>query len=316
MKKFAVLITILTISLFFACVKKEEQKGPYLAKVGNVEITQADFEREIKNLPDFAQKMFESNSGKEKFLEELVKKEILYQEAVKKGFDKDSGYLKKVEDFKKITLVGILLEKEIEAKATVSEKDIKDYYENHKEDFTPVSQIRASHILVKTEQEAKDIAERLKKGEDFAKIAKKSSIDTASAKNGGDLGFISKGQMVPEFESAAVKLKKGEISELVHTQFGYHIIKLTDKNLGQVIGFDNVKNIISQHLIAEKQKEVFDSYLDGLRKNYKVEMNKEAFSKPVPKEEKKEEVQGKPEQIEKPKEAPKQETKETPEKKK
>ncbi|MDH5767569.1 MAG: peptidylprolyl isomerase [Nitrospirota bacterium] len=316
MKKFAVLILILTISLFFACAKKGEQKGPYLAKVGNVEITQADFEREIKNLPDFAQKMFENSSGKEKFLDELVKKEILYQEAIKKGFDKDSGYLKKVEDFKKITLVSVLLEKEIEAKATLSEQDIKDYYEKHKEEFTPVSQIKASHILVKTEQEAKDIVEKLKKGEDFAKIAKKSSIDAASAKNGGDLGFFSKGQMVPEFEAAAVKLKKGEVSEPVHTQFGYHIIKLTDKKLGQPVEFDNIKNIISQHLVAEKQKEVFDSYMDALRKNYKVDINKEAFSKPAPKEEKKEGVQGKPEQTEKPKEAPKQETKETPEKKK
>lgn len=315
MKKFAVLIPILTISLFFACAKKEDQKGPYLAKVGNVEITQADFEREIKNLPDFAQKMFESNSGKEKFLDELVKKEILYQEAVKKGFDKDSGYLKKVDDFKKITLVGILLEKEIEAKATVSEKDIKDYYEKHKEDFTP-SQIKASHILVKTEQEAKDIAERLNKGEDFAKIAKKSSIDTASAKNGGDLGFFSPGQMIPEFESAAVKLKKGEISGLVHTQFGYHIIKVTDRKMGQPLEFEKIKGRLLQRLSAEKQKEIFDSYMDGLRKNYKVDINKEAFSRPVPKEEKKEGVQGKPEQIEKPKKAPKQETKETPEKKK
>ncbi len=316
MKKPAVLILTLTISLLFACAKKEDQKGPYLAKVGNVQITQADFEREIKTLPDFAQKMFENSSGKEKFLDELVKKEILYQEAVKKGFDKDPGYLKKVEDFKKITLVGVLLEKEIEAKATVSEKDTKDYYEKHKEEFTPVSQIKASHILVKTEQEAKDIGEKLKKGEDFAKIAKKSSIDTASAKNGGDLGFFSKGQMVPEFEAAAVKLKKGEVSEPVHTQFGYHIIKLTDKKLGQPVEFDKVKNIISQHLVAEKQKEAFDSYMDALRKNYKVDINKEAFSKPAPKEEKKEGVQGKPEQTEKPKEAPKQETKETPEKKK
>ena len=320
MKKFAVLIVILTISLFFACAKKEDQKGPYLAKVGNVEITQADFEREIKNLPDFAQKMFENSSGKEKFLDELVKKEILYQEAVKKGLDKDSGYLKKIEDFKKITLVGVLLEKEIEAKAVVSDKDIKDYYEKHKEEFTPVSQLKASHILVKTEKEAKDIEEKLKKGEDFAKIAKKSSIDTASAKNGGDLGFFSKGQMVPEFEAAAVKLKKGEISEPVQTKFGYHIIKLTDKKLGQPVEFDKIKNIISQHLVAEKQKEAFDSYMDGLRKTYKVDINKEAFSKLAPKEEKKEGVQEKPvqkeEPKEQPKEAPKQETKETPEKKK
>lgn len=301
MRKVAVLI--LTISLLFACAKKKEQNGPYLAKVGETKITQSDFERELENLPNFAQKMFEDSSGKEKFVDELIKKELLYQEALKKGLDKDTKYLKRVEDFKKIALVGQLLEKEIESKAKVSDKDVKDYYEKHKEDFTTVSQIRASHILVKTEEEAKKILERLKKGENFAKIAKKISIDHGSAKNGGDLGFFSKGQMVPEFEAAAVKLKPGEISEPVKTQFGYHIIKVMDKKQGQIIEFEKVKDFISQRLSAEKQKEVFDSYIEGLKKTYKVEINKEAISKLAP-------------TFPQPQEAPKEGTKETQEKKK
>lgn len=306
-------IVVFTLSMFllFACAKKEERKGAYLAKVGNVEITQADFERELKGLPDFAQKMFEGSSGKEKFLDELIKKEMLYQEAVKRGLEKDTGYLKKVDDFKKITLIGLLLEKEIEAKAKVSEQEVKEYYEKHKEEFTPVSQIRVSHILVKTEKEARDILQKLKKGGDFSAIAKKSSIDTATAKNGGDLGFISKGQMVQEFEAAAVKLKVGEISEPVQTKFGYHIIKVTDKKMGPAIEFNRVKDMVLQHLSAEKQRESFDSYMDTLRKSYKVEINKEELLKLTPTEEKKDLIQEKPQQTGKPKE-----TKETQEKKK
>ncbi|MEW6215568.1 MAG: peptidylprolyl isomerase [Nitrospirota bacterium] len=307
MKKVAVLI--LTISLIFACAKMKEEKGPYLAKVGNVKITQADFEREIKSLPDFAQKMFEGSSGKEKFLEELIKKEVLYQEALKKGLDKDAEFLGKVKDFKKISLIGLLLEKEIESKAKVTDQDVKNYYEEHKEEFTPVSQIRASHILLKTEEEAKRVLERLRKGEDFAQIAKKTSIDTGSAKKGGDLGFISRGQMVREFEVEALKLKLGEISELVKTQFGYHIIKVTDKKIGKAIEFERAKDLISRHLSAKKQKEVFDSYIEELKKSYKVEINKEAVSKLAP------HVQ-QPEQTGEPREVPKQETKEKPGKKK
>lgn len=298
-----VTVLILTVFLLFACAKKKEEKEPYLAKVGNIKITQADFEREFKNLPDFAQKMFEGSSGKEKFLDELVKKELLYQEALKKKLDKDEGYRRRVESFEKITLIGLLFEKEIESKAKVSDQEVKDYYEKNKDTFTAVSKIRVSQILLKTEGEAKKILERLKKGEEFASIAKKSSIDTVSAKKGGDLGFFSKGQMVPELEAVAVKLKPGEISEPVKTQSGYHIIKITDKK-GEVIEFDRVKDLISQHLSEEKQKEVFDSYMEGLRKTYKIEINKEAVSKltppPLPKESKEE---------------PKQETKETPEKK-
>jgi peptidyl-prolyl cis-trans isomerase C len=302
-----VLVLLFVVCLTFACAKKEgEKKGPYLAKVGDTVITQTDFDRELKGLPEFVQKMFEDRAGKEKFLEELVKRELLYKEALKKGLDKDQEYVKKLEDFRKITLVGLLLQKEIEAKVKVSDQDVKDYYEKNKERFAPVIQIRASHILVKTEEEAKKIEERLKKGEDFATIAKKSSIDTVTAKNGGDLGYFSKGQMVPEFESAAMRLKKGEISEPVKTKFGYHIIKVTDKKLGQVMEFEKMKNIISQNLMAEKQKEVFDSYIDGLKKSYMVEINKEALSKLTPSEEQKTEQP----------EAPKEETKETPGKKK
>lgn len=305
-----VLVLLFVVCLAFACAKKEgEKKGPYLAKVGDSLITQADFDREMKNLPEFVQKMFGDRAGKEKFLEELVKRELLYKEAFKKGLDKDQEYVKKLEDFKKITLVGLLLQKEIEEKAKVSDQDVKGYYEKNKDKFAPVTQIKASHILVKTEDEAKKIEERLKKGEDFAQIAKKSSIDTASAKNGGDIGYFSKGQMVPEFESEAMRLKTGEISEPVKTKYGYHIIKVTDKKFGQVVEFEKIKNVISQNLMAEKQKEVFDSYVDGLKKSYKVEINKEALSNLTPSQEQKAETPEKPE-------PPKQETKETPEKKK
>lgn len=301
------ILWLFIISLFFACAKKEEKRASYLAKVGNTVITEADLEREIKNLPDFVQKMFEGTSGRERFVEELVKRELLYQEALKKGLDKDPAYQRKLEDFKKMNLVGLLLEKEIETKTKVSDKEVRDYYEKHKEDFAPVSQVRLSHILVNKEEEAQKILERLKKGEDFARAAKKSSIDTVSAKKGGDLGFFSRGEIPPEFRIAAVRLKTGEVSEPIKTKSGYEIIKVTDKKVGQVIEFEKIKNLISQNLLAEKQKESFDSYIEGLKKKYNVEINKEAMSKlaaPAP-EEKEGITQEKPEQKE-PREEPKQ----------
>jgi EpsD family peptidyl-prolyl cis-trans isomerase len=307
MRKVVVLILIVPLLFaFVACAKKEGQKGADLAKVGNVTITQADIEREIKHLPDFAQKIFEGSGGKERFLNELVKKELLYQEALKKGLDKNTEYLKKVEDFKKITLIGQLLEKEIESKAKVTDQDVRDYYEKHKEDFAPVSQIRMSLILVKTEEEAEKILGRLNKGEDFARVAKKSSVDLNSAKNGGDLGYLSRGQMTSELEAVAVRLKTGEVSEPIKTQSGYQIIKVTDKKIGKVVEFERVRNFISQQLSAEKQKEVFDSYIESLKKSYKVDINKEAISKLSSGEEKKEGTQEKPEQAGESKKTPKQ----------
>jgi peptidyl-prolyl cis-trans isomerase C len=272
-------LIVLLVFTFAACSKQTETKGPYLVKVGNAKITEADLEREIKNLPEFAQALFAGSSGKERFLEELIKKEILYQEAVKKGIDKDPEYKAKIEDFKKITLVGLLLQKVIEEKSKITPEDVKAYYEKNKEDVSPATQIRVSQIVVKTSDDANGIYEKLKKGEDFAKIAKQSSIDAASAKSGGDLGYLSKGQLKPEIESVAAKLKTGEFSPPVKIPAGYLIVKVTDKKLGKPLEFDKVKNLIAQRLAAEKQKDAFDSYLEELKKSYKVEMNKEALSK-------------------------------------
>jgi peptidyl-prolyl cis-trans isomerase C len=308
MRKTAIIVFLM--ALLVACSGKDMgqkagQKGPVLAKVGTSSITQADLEGELQNLPDYAQQMFEGEQGREKFLDEIVKKEILYQEALKKGLDKDPDFNKKVEEFKKLTLVSELLQKEIMDKAKLSDQEVKDYYDKHKEDFAATSQLRASHILVKTEDEAAKILERLKKGEKFDAIAKKESIDTGSAKNGGDLGFFSRGQMVPEFEKAAASLKVGEISKPVKTSFGYHIIKVTDKKTGPVVEFEQVKGMISQKLSGERQKEAFDKYLTDLKKNYPVEINKEELAK-ISKG-KEAQPQAAPEQPAAPKEGPKKE---------
>jgi EpsD family peptidyl-prolyl cis-trans isomerase len=278
MKKIA-LGLMLTVALVSCSQKVAEQKGPVLAKVGTVSITQADYDRDYQALPEYAQQLFTDEQGKEKFLNEIINKEMLYQEALKKGLDKAPDFKKKLEEFKKLTLVTELFEKEIMAKAKVSDEEVKEYYDKHKEEFVPTTQIRASHILVRTEDEANKALERLKKGEKFGDIAKAISIDTGSAKNGGDLGYFSKGQMVPEFEKAAASLNVGDISLPVKTQFGYHIIKVTDKKKGAPIEFDKIKGMIAQKLSGEKQKEAFEQYVAELKKNYKIEINKDALAK-------------------------------------
>jgi peptidyl-prolyl cis-trans isomerase C len=278
---------VMSMALFFACAKKGEQKisgtgGAYVAKVGSATITEEDVKKELKALPEQIQKMFEGPEGMQRFVDELVKKEVLYQEAKKKGLENSAEYKKKLEDFKKLTLISLLLQQEIEEKAKPSEKEVKDYYEAHKAELTSNSQIRASHILVKSEDEAKKILEQIKKGADFAKLAREKSIDTGSAQNGGDLGFFSKGQMVPEFEKAAISLKKGEVSGPVKTQYGYHIIKVTDKKEGKILEFDKIKEALTQKVTAEKQKELFDSYMNNLKNSYKPEINQEALAKIAP----------------------------------
>jgi EpsD family peptidyl-prolyl cis-trans isomerase len=305
MKK--VVLSLFVVFTLFACGKTQTaDKGPYLAKVGDVKITEADLESEMQNLPDYAQSMFEGKEGKKRFLDEVIKKEILYQEALKKGLDKSPEFKQKLEEFKKLTLISDLLEKEIMSKSGVSEQDMKDYYEKNKADFVATSQIKASHILVKTKEDAQKILERLNNGEKFEALAKEASIDKVSGKNGGELGYFSRGEMVPEFEKAAAMLKVGEVSKPVKTQFGYHIIKVTDKKTGPVVEFERVKDIIAQKLSGERQKEAFDSYLEGLKKDYKIDVNEKAVASLA--EEKEPETQPSAQQTEGSDETQKQET--------
>jgi len=282
------LVVSIAFFLLLSCTKGGGQKGDYVAKIGDTTITTVDVQKEMESLPPMAKDFFQGPEGISRFVDELVKKELLYLEAKKRGLDKSDDFQRKVEDFKKFTLINQLLEKEIESASKVTDKEIKDYYDAHKDDFMVNNQVRISHIIVKTEEDAKKVLERLQKGEDFAKIASEVSLDKASAKTGGDLGYFKKGEMNPQLENIAFRLKKGQISQPMPSKGGIDIIKVTDTK-GTIAEFDKVKGIVSQKLSAEKQREAFDKFIENLRKSYKIELNKEAIAKltlPPPKQEK------------------------------
>ncbi|SFA47264.1 foldase protein PrsA [Anoxybacillus pushchinoensis] len=147
----------------------------------------------------------------------------------------------------------------------VTDEELKEYYDEYK------PKVKASHILVDDEKTAKEIKAKLEKGEDFAKLAKEYSKDTGSAQNGGDLGWFGPGKMVEEFEKAAYALNKGEISEPVKTQFGYHIIKVTDKE--EKKSFDEMKEQIEYEVKKSKlDASKVQSKLDQLMKDANVEI--------------------------------------------
>jgi len=257
--------------------QKGTSTGPVIAKVNNASITKEDFLKESKLVPDWAKQNFSTKDGKERFLEELIKKELIYQDAKNKGLDKDKEILAQVEEFKKMTLLSFVLKKEIEEKVQVSDEEAKNYYNKNHDKFKKGEEIKASHILVGTEKEANDIIARLKKGEDFAKLAMALSKDKGSAAKGGDLGFFTRGRMVPEFEGAAFSLKTGEISAPLKTQFGYHIIKVTERKEGAIVPFEEANATVKRQLLSEKQKSVFDAYVEGLKKKSKITTESKAL---------------------------------------
>ncbi|WP_052356900.1 peptidylprolyl isomerase [[Clostridium] dakarense] len=218
-------------------------------------------------------KEFEKSIAENKAYKENMKKLGITNEDIKKEQEIGLAIQNYQDNFKKVT--------------KISDEEIKKYYEDNKKEFYE-DKVRASHILISTVDEnnkplpeakkaeakkkAEDILKKAKSGEEFSALAKEYSDDKGSGANGGDLDFFEKGAMVPEFEAAAWKLKVGEISELVETQFGYHIIKVTDKKQKQLT-FDEVKDTIKDKLLGNKYTET----IKKLTKDAKIEKNEKVM---------------------------------------
>jgi foldase protein PrsA len=146
----------------------------------------------------------------------------------------------------------------------LTDEKLREYYNQHIDTYTNM-EVKASHILVEKEEEAKNILEKINKGEDFGELAKKYSKDPGSKEKGGDLGYFSKGMMVPEFEKAAFALKKGEISAPVKTKHGYHIIKVVDTKK-ETKKFEEVKGNIERTLIDQTMM----TKTNDMKKEFKI----------------------------------------------
>jgi peptidyl-prolyl cis-trans isomerase C len=220
---------------------------------------------------------------KKQVLDKLVEIELVSQEAKKEGLEKDPDFVFGMEMIKKQQLYTALVKKAILDKVKVSPEEVAKNYEDNKDKYKAEEEIKASHILVDTEEEAKKIKERLDKGEDFAEVAKASS-KCPSASRGGDLGFFGKGRMVPEFEKAAYALKEGEVSAPVKTQFGWHIIKVTGRHEAKQKPLDEVKAEVEQKLLQDSQKKAYDELMARLKKEGDVKINETAIAAPPDKE--------------------------------
>lgn len=155
----------------------------------------------------------------------------------------------------------------------ITDEDIKSYYDENKASFSTEEQVRASHILVATKEEADAIEKQLKEGGDFAAIAKEKSLDTGSAANGGDLNFFSKGSMVQEFEEAAFSLKVGDVSEPVKSDYGYHIIKVTDRKEASSPTLEEKKADITDTLTSQQIYTLSQTLISDLRSQAKIVNN-------------------------------------------
>jgi peptidyl-prolyl cis-trans isomerase C len=240
-----------------------EGADPVLARVSGVEIHQSDLalaEEDIgSNIPA------QTPEAKHDYLINYVADMILVSKAAEAKKVADSNDFKQRLAFaRNKVLMELLLQSE--AKSAVTDAAMHKVYEDAAKQMSEEQEVHARHILVEKEDEAKAIATELKGGADFAQLAKQKSKDPGAAE-GGDLGYFTKDQMVPEFAEVAFKLEKGQISDPVKTQFGWHIIKVEDKRKRQLPEFDKVKDQIETFVQRKAQVE----FVTKLRADGKIE---------------------------------------------
>lgn len=265
MKKFGLLL-VLSLVLLSAEPPKDT-----VATVGTENyITAADVQTRIDTMPMQYNQYYSSPDGRRQILEQMVEEKLLTIEALEQGYANNADVLKILNNVKEEIIVRQYIKDEV-SKLTVSDAEISTHYNANKENFVSPEAVRASHILVSSEAEAQDIIAQLNKGGDFAKLAKEKSSD-GSAPNGGDLDFFTRGQMVKSFEDVAFSLKTGEITKTpLQTQFGWHVVKTTDRRAAKQKELNEVKQDIRNELLLQKQKARVDTLLETAKTKYPVQ---------------------------------------------
>lgn len=270
--------------LALAGCSSDGASGDVVAKVGDENITKDDlYDVLVKSSGQEAlnalidEKIVEMELKKEKIdvskdeiAEELevFKEEVGGDEAFNAALEQ-SGISEEAfeEDIEQYLGTRKLMEPLIE----VNDDEIKAYFDENKSDFDTEEQVDARHILVEDEKEAKDLVKKIKDGEDFEELAKEHSTDQGSALMGGNLGFFTRGKMVPEFDEKAFSMKKGEVSEPVKSEYGYHIIEVLDKKKAKKAKFKDHKDEVKNKLIDEKMQTEYVTWLDEKRESYDIE---------------------------------------------
>jgi peptidyl-prolyl cis-trans isomerase C len=261
------------------------QDNAVVAKIGERKITLTDFKRVTDYFDAERQKMLETNPQlKETVLRQFIQSMVISDLAKQKGFDRVPEIKEQLQFFSDNFLANEYLKREIAQKITVSDDELKSYYDSHKDEFKTQDMVKARHILVRVDNSASDdekkkakektelYLKKIKDGEDFAKLASDFSDDPGSKAKGGDLGFFPRGRMVKPFDDAAFSLKPGETSGIVETQFGFHIIKVEDRKDSSVESFDVVKERLKQKLSQDRTRKELTDFIDKAMKDSKTEI--------------------------------------------
>ncbi len=235
-----------------------------LAKVGGLAVTEAEVNEMIMRLMQSGQNL-NNEQGRAMVIEQLIANKLFLLDAQKNMYEYNADFKARLQKVKEDMLINFAMSKTLEGIKPATDDEMKAFYEENKENFVAGESVSASHILVDSEEKAKDILEKISAGEVSFEDAARNESSCPSSENGGSLGEFTRGQMVPEFDKAVFEMSVGEIAGPVKTQFGYHLIKLNAKNEEKVYSFDEIKGQLGDMVMKDKQQKAYQSKINQLK---------------------------------------------------
>lgn len=275
MKKKIALLTVATLLLFGACSNNDKQNKKII-------VTEEDIEYELSFVSGEYKMSYPLEELKKEIKESLIEQKLFEAEAIALGYHKDIEFSREIEKIKREMLISRLINEKIIKSVSISDQELKDFYNEYLEDFIQDEQVRASHIIIDTREldekeklEAKVKAEKILKRalseENFALLAIETS-EGPTGPNGGDLGWFGRGQMIEEFEEAAFNGEKGKVyPEIVETIYGYHVIYVEDKSEKEYIPYESIKETLREEVLNMKRYELYLAYIEELKEKYNIE---------------------------------------------
>jgi peptidyl-prolyl cis-trans isomerase C len=252
-----------SVILLTACTPPPED--PVLALVNGRQITQTEFDIRWSELAQATRARYEKEGGKRRFLDELITRELLMQEARKKGLDQDETIRERAQRYKEQLILDELLKDTIKAKIELSKEELDAYYEKHAHELLTPLKVSVSQMLLPNFPAAKDLEKQVNQGGDFAKFAQRYSIDGKTKARGGDLGPYRKGLVIPEVDEVIHTLKPGMISAPIKTDAGYYLVKILPLDKEIIQADLATRERLRQELLNEKRRRRFDEVIAEIR---------------------------------------------------
>lgn len=242
-----------------------QQEEPVLALVNGRAITQTEFDARWSELSEATRARYDKEGGKRRFLDELITRELLMQEARRLGLDQNESIRDKVQRYKEQLILDELLKDRLKTKVELTQAELDAYYDKHAHELLAPLKVQVFLMLLPSLSAAKDLEAQINKGGDFVKFAQRYSIDAKSKAKGGDLGPYRKGLVVPEVDVVIHQLKPGLVSAPIKTDAGYYLVMTAPLDKETIQADLATRERLRQELLAEKRRKRFEEVISDIR---------------------------------------------------